>query len=79
MVSGSSITSNDGSIAGVVRLPEGATAAEVAIKDGTGNVIDTVKVQGDQNGGDIPFSWSKGAPKSDLQPRCHGNGGWITG
>ena len=62
MVSGSSITSNDGSIAGVVRLPEGATAAEVAIKDGTGNVIDTVKVQGDQNGGDIPFSWSKGAP-----------------
>ncbi len=63
MVSGSSITSNDGSIAGVVRLPEGATAAEVAIKDSTtGNVIDKVKLQGDQNGSDIPFSWSKGAP-----------------
>lgn len=62
MVSGSSITSNDGSIAGVVRLPEGATAAEVAIKDSAGNVVDTLKIQGSQNGGDIPFSWSKGAP-----------------
>ncbi len=44
MVSGNSITSSDGSLTGVVRIPQGATAAEVAIKDSAGNVVSAVIV-----------------------------------
>jgi flagellar basal-body rod modification protein FlgD len=62
MVSADSITSGDGSIAGIVQLPPGAQNAEVGRKDAAGNLVDKIKIPGSQAGGNTPFSWSKGKP-----------------
>lgn len=59
MVNGSTVSSSDGSLSGVVRLPEGAQSAELAIKDASGKVVDQIKLNARQ-GGDTPFSWNKG-------------------
>ena len=60
MVNGSGVSSSDGSLSGVVRLPEGTQSAELAIKDASGNVVDQVKLNASQ-GGEASFSWNKGA------------------